>query len=60
MKITFPPAPADEQFRHLTSLLKTLPGGGRVSDLLNVYGVDNVIFTFSSSGTQPDFYEDLN
>lgn len=58
MQITFPPAPADEQFRHFSSLLKTLPGGGRVSDLLNVYGVDNVIFKFAPARGPADFYEE--
>ncbi len=61
MQITFPPAPADDQFRHFSSLLQTLPGEGRVSDLLQAYGVDNVIFKFASAGPRfTEFYEDFN
>ncbi len=46
MRIDFRPAPVQDQLEHFTQLLDRIPGQGRVSDLLEIYRTDKVIFTF--------------
>lgn len=49
MRIDFRAAPTHEQLNHLTDLLQNIPGQGRVSDLLELYGAEQVVFTFKST-----------